>query len=370
MVFKGTERRDVEAIAQSLEAVGGNLDAYTTREHTCYSSYTLAEDLPLAVDVLGDLAGRPLLRPEHVAMEREVILEEIKSYEDAPDELIHDYLADTVWPGHALGRAVLGTPQSLERIGSAELAAYRGESYVGSRAVLVAAGDVDHDALVDLVRNAVPLPAGQPAVVPAPPSGYRPHFRRVTKGLAQEHLCLGSPGLRFSDPDRYALVLLLTLLGRGMSSRLFQRVREREGLAYAVYSYADFLQDAGLFGTYLAVSSSRTAEAVGVVLQEFERVMQEPVGEEELGRAKSQLKGNLLLDLERNTARAARLAMSEIYSSRFVPVDEIVSRIDALTADDVARAASRVLAVEDLSLVLHGPYEGEVPLPAALSPAE
>lgn len=362
VIFKGTRQRDVEEIAQSLESVGGSLDAYTTREHTCVSSYTLSEHLPLAMDVLGDLVSGPLLRRADVDMEREVILEEIKSYEDTPDELVHDYLAEAIWPEHPMGAPVLGTGESLAAIDERVLSGHHRSHYVGRRAVVAAAGGVDHDAVVDLVERHLSLEAGAPPDPTTPPSSYEPRVDRRVKALAQEHVCLGSPAIPFRHPDRYALILLVTVLGRGMSSRLFQRVREREGLAYTIFSYTELAEDTGLFGTYLAVAEPRTAEAIAVVLEELERIRRVPVGEDELRRSKERLKGNLILDLERNTNRMSRLAMSEVYSSRFVPIQEIAAAVDALTAEDLLRAAEIVLPPEKLSVVLHGPYEGAIPL--------
>ena len=358
MVFKGTHTRDAYELALSLESVGGHLDAFTGREVTCFDARALDEHLDLAVEVLADLVLNPRLNPDDVEKEKKVILDEIHAYEDTPDERIHDLFADVVWAGHPLGNRILGTRESVQAFTREGVAGYHERRYGTSNLLIAIAGSFDWERFLDQVS----LRFGNvPRGVAPEPHGVERNGRDVVhhvKDLAQQYLCIGARGLPSQHKDRHALVVLSTLLGGGMSSRLFQRVREQEGLAYSVYTYADFYRDAGIFCAGMNVQSEHGRRAVALTLEEFERVIREGVPEPELASAKAQLKGSLLLGLESTSNRMHRIARNELYEGRFVPVDELVRRVDVVSSSDVQRIASELISRDRLSLVALGPSAG------------
>ena len=368
VVFKGTRRRDALQIALAIESVGGHLDAFTGREVTCLNSRVLEEHIDLAVDVLADLALQPRLDPVEIEREKSVIAEEIHNYEDSPDDRVHDLFAEVVWRGHPLGNRILGTVDSVMGFTREAIAAYHARCYTAPNIVVSVAGRFDWDRVVALVAEKF---AGAPAGSPIRAIEASPNGRGVVhqvKDLAQLYLCIGSAGLPHEHPDRYALVLLSTLLGGGMSSRLFQRVREQEGLAYSVYTYADSYFDAGLFCASMSVQPIHGRRAVQLTLDEFGRAAEERIPDAELASAKAQLKGNLLLGLESTTNQMTRLARSEIYTGRYVPVDELIASVDRITADDVRRVAREILSRDRLCLVALGAQTEKVFEPSDLVP--
>jgi len=358
MVFKGTETRDAYQLALSLESVGGHLDAFTGREVTCFEARALDEHLDLALEVLADLVLHPRLDPGDVEKEKKVVLDEIHTYEDTPDERIHDLFADVVWAGHPLGNRILGTRESVGAFTREGIARYHARRYGAQNLLLAIAGRFDWDHVVDQVSRRFGGVA--PGVRPEG-GGVDPNGRDVVhhvKDLAQQYLCLGARGLPTGHPDRHALVVLSTMLGGGMSSRLFQRVREQEGLAYSVYTYADFYRDAGIFCAGMNVQPEHGRRAVALTCEEFERVIREGIPRAELDSVKAQLKGSLLLGLESTGNRMHRIARNELYEGRFVPVEELVRRVEQVQAQDVQRVASEIIARERLSLVALGPSAG------------
>ena len=358
MVFKGTHLRDAYELALSLESVGGHLDAFTGREVTCFDARALDEHLDLAVEVLADLVLNPKLAPEDVEKEKKVILDEIHTYEDTPDERVHDLFADVVWAGHPLGNRILGTRESVQAFSREDVARYHLRRYCSSNLLIAIAGSFDWDKfLQEVTRRFGNAPVG----VRPETNGVVANGRDVVhhvKDLAQQYLCIGARGLPSGHEDRHALVVLSTLLGGGMSSRLFQRVREQEGLAYSVYTYSDFYRDAGIFCAGMNVQAEHGRRAVALTLEEFERVIREGVPENELNSTKAQLRGSLLLGLESTSNRMHRIARNELYEGRFVPLDELVSRVDAVSSEDVQRVAAELIARERLSLVALGPSAG------------
>jgi len=354
VVFKGTRRRDALQIALAIESVGGHLDAFTGREVTCLNARVLEEDLDLAVDVLADLALGPRLDPVEIEREKNVIAEEIHNYEDTPDDRVHDLFSELVWRGHPLGNRILGAVETVTEFNRDAIAAYHARCYTAPNILISVAGRFDWDQVVAVVAEKFgAAPAG--SRVPAPAAS--PNGRGVAhhvKDLAQLYLCVGAAGLPHEHPDRYALVLLSTILGGGMSSRLFQRVREQEGLAYSVYTYADSYSDAGIFCASMSVQPVHGRRAIQLTLDEFARVADERIPDAELASAKAQLKGNLLLGLESTTNQMTRLARSEIYSGRYVPVDELIASVDRITDDDVRRVARELLSRDRLCLVALG----------------
>ncbi|HLQ67844.1 MAG TPA: pitrilysin family protein [Candidatus Limnocylindrales bacterium] len=359
MVFKGSRRRDAYQIALSLESVGGHLDAFTGRESTCFYARALDEHLDLAVDVLADVALAPRLDPADVAKEKQVVAEEIHNYEDTPDDCVHDLFADVVWNGHPLGNRILGTEATVTSFTPEQLRAYHRRHYTAGNLIVAIAGRFAWPRVVDLVaRHFDAAPAGPPsATAPLPGKNGGREVVHHVRDLAQQYLCIGAPGVRQEDPDRYALVLLSTVLGGGMSSRLFQRVREQEGLAYSVYTYSDSYEDAGIFCAAMSVHPSQGRKAVRLTLEEFDRIVRDGISPEELQSAKAQLKGNVLLGLESTSNRMHRIARSIIYSGRFLPVDELVRTIDGIAAEDVRDMAARMLDRGRLSLVALGANE-------------
>jgi len=358
MVFKGTHLRDAYELALSLESVGGHLDAFTGREVTCFDARALDEHLDLAVEVLADLVLNPKLAPEDVEKEKKVILDEIHTYEDTPDERVHDLFADVVWAGHPLGNRILGTRESVQAFSREDVARYHLRRYCSSNLLIAIAGSFDWDKfLQEVTRRFGNAPVG----VRPETNGVVANGRDVVhhvKDLAQQYLCIGARGLPSGHEDRHALVVLSTLLGGGMSSRLFQRVREQEGLAYSVYTYSDFYRDAGIFCAGMNVQPEHGRRAVALTLEEFERVIREGVPENELNSAKAQLRGSLLLGLESTSNRMHRIARNELYEGRFVPLDELVRRVDAVSSEDVRRVAAELIPRERLSLVALGPSAG------------
>ncbi len=356
MVFKGTETRSALDIALAMDRLGGQLDAFTTKELTCFSSRVVAEHFDTALDVLGDLLTRPLLGEEMLATEKQVVLEEIRNVLDDPDDLIHDLASAEVFGSHPLGRPILGTEASVSGFQREQLHSYLESRYATDNIIVAVAGPLPHDDVVERVSKAFRLRSGNGLV--RSESTLAPVAKRVrveSRDLQQQHLWLGRLGLGYSNPDRYAMLLLSTLLGGSMSSRLFQAIRERAGLAYSVFSFADFASDAGLLATYMAVSPARTGEAIRHTLDEYVGLISKGCTEEELENTKMQLKGNLLLAMESVTARMNRLARNEIHESRFIGVEELVERIDSVTTDDIRRLAASYLDPETLTLVSLGP---------------
>ena len=354
VVFKGTSTRNAYEIASSIESLGGHLDAFTGREVTCFNARVLEEHLALAFDVLADLVLRPALDPDEVGKEKAVIVEEIHQYDDTPDDRIHDLFAEVVWRGHSLGKRILGTVGSVNAFTRDAIAAYHKRHYTGPQILLSVAGRFDWEEVVRLAeRHFAPAPGGAIPPVQEPAPRGRDVVHHVEE-LAQQYLCIGAPGLPHEHPDRHTLVLLSTLLGGGMSSRLFQRVREQEGLAYSVYTYSDSYNDAGIFCASMSVQPTQGRRAVQLTLDEFRRVAEEGIPDVELQSAKAQLRGNILLGLESTTNQMTRLARAEIYAGRYVPVDELLSAVERITAADVRRLAEAMLAPERLSLVALG----------------
>jgi predicted Zn-dependent peptidase len=362
MLFKGTRRRNAMGIAATLDAVGGELNAFTAKEHTCYHAKVLGEDLALAVDVVSDLVTCSVLRSEDVEVEREVILEEIAMNEDDPGDAVHDVFASAVYGDAPLGRPVVGTPDSVERLSRAALAGFYRRRYVVPSLVVSAAGAVDHDELLALVRDAF----GTALQGPATPAARRPVFpapRSFSSVVAQDspgeqvHVVLGTTGVRRDDPGRFALGVLSGALGGGMSSRLFQSVREERGLAYSIYSYSSSSADTGLFGVYAGCSPGKVEEVLALVRTELATVAENGITDEELRRSQGSMRGSLLLDLEDTESRMSRLGLAELTSDEQLSPDEELARIDAVTGDDV-RAIARDVLTRPLSIGALGPVGG------------
>ncbi len=342
MLFKGTTSRSAQVIAQTIDSIGGQLDAFTSKEYAGYYIKVLDEHLPLAIDLLGDIVMRPAFAPADVLREQSVILEEIKMVEDAPDDLVHEVFTQQFWSRHPLGRPILGTPETVTSFDSEGLRQYFRSTYLAPNFVIAAAGHLEHAAVRGLIdRVFLDLPAGATPADAAPPA-VTPGLVIRQKDIEQSHLCLGAPAYPHAHADRHAMYVLNTILGGSMSSRLFQHIREERGLAYAVFSGLASYSDAGAITVYAGCATEKVSEVVDLTLAELRGLRDEPVPAEELQRAKDHLKGSLTLSLENTSSRMSQLARQEMYFGRQFSLDEILASIDAVTADDVQRVASDV----------------------------
>ncbi len=361
MAFKGTQKRDALAIAREIENVGGHLNAYTAREQTAYYCKVLKEDLGLAVDIIGDILTHSTFIPEELERERGVILQEIGQANDTPDDIIFDHFQATAFPGQPMGRPTLGTEDVIKAMPRQALVDYMAHHYGPQRMVVAAAGNLHHDELLAMVQKHF---ADLPQVAPlAPePARYQGGEFREERELDQVHIVLGFPGTRYTDPLHYPTLLLSTLLGGGMSSRLFQEIREKRGLVYSIYSFANPFQDGGLFAIYAGTGEKEAEELVPVTLEELRKV-QRDVTQEELDRAKAQLRASLLMSLESTGSRTEQLARQLQVYGRVIPIEETKAKIAAVTVEQVQQAAARAFRGTP-TLAALGPA-GKVPgLPA------
>jgi predicted Zn-dependent peptidase len=358
MVFKGTERRNAHQIALSLEALGGSLDAYTSREHTVYQARVLDEHLSEAADVIGDIVFRPALRASDLALERKVILEEIGMVEDTPDDLVFEIHNEALWGRHPYGYSILGTRDTVNALGVPELRELHARAYHPRHVVVAAAGNVEHDHLIDVLAKTgwTDAPAGDPTpLVSPPPSAAAPSTQHVTRDGAQTHIVAGCTALAHSDPERFPFLLLSTLLGGGMSSRLFQRVREEMGLAYSIYSFQSFHADSGMHGVYVATAPESAGEALEAIRHELQLVVDGGLPADEVAMGRQQLKGQVTLSLESVSSRMYRAASVELYDEPYRSLDEVLALIDAITVDDVARVARAYFDPARMTVVSLGP---------------
>jgi len=357
MVFKGTERRSAREIALELEGRGGALDAFTAREYTSYQARVLDEDLPRALDVLTDLVRRPALRAEDLELERKVILEEISTVEDTPDDLVFDLHSRALWPSHAYGYSILGTRDTVSGISVADLRDLHDRAYHPRHVIITATGSVNHDVLLKLAAKCGWLtsePGPEPARVAPPPPAQRAS-ERVARESAQTHVVLGTDTFPYGDPRREALLLLNTVLGSGMSSRLFQRVREELGLAYSVYTHQSFYHATGVTGVYVGTHPSTAQQAVEVILEELGALAAEGLAATQLAEAKQQLKGQVTLSLESPVARMYRLATVELYGQPYRTIDQMLADIDAVNSEGVVGVAGEFFDPARQTMVWLGP---------------
>ena len=354
MVFKGTKTRSAETIAAEVDSIGGHMDAFTAKEYAAFHLKVLDEHLSLAVDILGDIVLNPLFDPAEMTKEKKVIFEEINMVEDTPDDLVIENLTEAFWPDHPLGRPILGTKKSVSSFKRDALASFFRSVYRPSNIVVSAAGHLEHEAAAALVkRHFEALEKGGARGNGRPPRPAAKIVARSKKELEQVHLCLGAPAYPHGHADRYGAYIMNTVLGGSMSSRLFQNVREKRGLAYSISSGVTAYSDAGILTVYAGTSLDSVDEVVRLTVEEFRRMIDEPLPAEELRRAKDHLKGSLMLSLENTGSRMSHLARQEIYFGRHFTLDEIMAGIESVEAPDVQRIASEVLA-GDLSLSILG----------------
>jgi predicted Zn-dependent peptidase len=359
MVFKGTENRSAEDIARQVDSIGGNMDAFTAKECICFNIKVLDEHLPIALDVLSDLVLRPVFKPEDIERERGVILEEIKMDEDNPDYLVHEIFTQNFWKNHALGRPILGTKETVKRFAPAPVRKLYSERFVPSNIIVSAAGHLKHEQFVKLVAGHFegmkpgkykfrsPLPKIMPKIV-----------LRNKKSLEQVQICMGVPSYPIAHEERHASYVLNTLLGGGMSSRLFQNIRERQGLAYAIYSDLNPYRDTGCLSVNAGTSRETAGKVVRSIVAEFHKLKSELVPAEELRRAKDQLKGSLMLSLESSTARMSNLARQEMYFDRFFSMDEMMRKIEKVTSEQLKRISEEFFQPEAIAVTILGNLNG------------
>jgi predicted Zn-dependent peptidase len=358
MVFKGTERRSAHEIALSLEALGGSLDAYTSREHTVYQGRVLDEHLLEAADVIGDIVFHPTLREADLALERKVILEEIAMVEDTPDDLVFELHNEQMWGPHPYGYSILGTRDTVQSLGVRELRALHARAYHPGQLVVAATGNVEHDQLLEVLSRTGWLdaaPGDTTALALEPPHAEPPTRRHVDREGAQTHIVAGTTAVPHGDPERFPLLLLSMLLGGGMSSRLFQRVREELGLAYSVYTYQSFHADAGMHGVYVATAPETAGAALDAIQRELRSVVESGLPPDEIAMGRQQLKGQITLSLESVSSRMYRAASVELYGEPYRTLDELLALIDAISVEDVARVAEAYFDPEQMTVVSLGP---------------
>jgi predicted Zn-dependent peptidase len=358
MLFKGTATRSAQQIAQTIDSIGGQLDAFTAKEHASYYIKVLDDHVPIAIDLLSDMVLRPAFAPEDVEKEQTVILEEIKMVEDAPDDLVHEMFSQRFWAQHPLGRPILGTPDTVGSFSSPQLREYFSRTYVAPNLILAAAGNLDHDGLRALVERAfAPLPVRAPIRVTEPPAVTRGLIER-RKDVEQSHICVGTPAYPQAHVDRHAVYVLNTILGGSMSSRLFQHIREERGLVYAVFSNLTTYSDAGMITVYAGCAHEKVHEVIDLTLLELRELRETLVPPDELRRAKDHLKGSLMLSLENTSSRMAHLARQELYFGRHVTLDETLRDIEAVTSEDVQRIAVDLFRDSGLVATVVGPKGG------------
>ena len=355
-VFKGTEKRSAYQIAQSIESLGGYLNAFTGRELNCYFARVMDSHLPAAVDVIGDLLQSSKFDPHEIEKEKTVVIEEIHGLEDNPEDLVSELYANLIWQSHPLGRPILGNAPSVSSFTRNHLLSYLEDRYRNDRTYVIAAGGVDHEALVDLVRDQYDFPGAPRADDTDERPGSRHANKRVlSKDVSQVHLCLGGIGLPYAHPSKYALFLLNAVLGGGMTSRLFQKIREEAGLAYSIYSDLDFYRDTGQISISAGVDPSDAQRTIDMIRRECRVIRDQPVPGDELRDTRSQLTGSLYLSLEESGSVMNRLARAEIYDNAYSTVDETVRKLEEVTAEEVMALAETIFAPENTYLTAVGP---------------
>ncbi len=359
MVFKGTQNRTAEGIARQVDSIGGNIDAFTAKECISFSIKVLDEHLPIALDVLGDLVLNPIFDDQDITRERGVILEEIKMDEDNPDYLVHEIFTQNFWKDHPLGRPILGTRDTVRRFERPPVLDFYQQRFSPGNFIITAAGHLKHEHFVELVnkyfQGMKPVSNGfhssAPTIVPK-------IILRNKKSLEQVQICVGVPSYPITHEKRHTSYILNTLLGGGMSSRLFQNIRERQGLAYAIYSDLNPYRDTGCLSVYAGTSRTTATKVVESIVSEFRKLKAEVVPADELRRAKDQLKGSLMLSLESSTARMSNLARQEMYFDRFYGLDELIEKIEAVTAEELQTLANTFFQTDNIAVTILGNLNG------------
>ena len=362
MLFKGTATRSAEDIAQAIDSIGGQLDAFTAKEYASYYIKVLDEHLPLAIDILSDIVRNPAFSPEDIEREKKVVVEEIKMVEDTPDDLVHELFTQGFWENHPLGRPILGTRETVESFDADLLRSYFQNAYTAPNLIVSAVGNLEHERVRELVEETFGSVAQTSEPFREQPPKVVPKILIRNKELEQSHVCLGASSYPQNHDDRYSSYVLNTLLGGSMSSRLFQNVREKRGLAYAVFSGLSAYRDAGSFTIYAGCSNEAVGQVIDLVVEELRGVKRTPVPDAELRRAKDHLKGSLMLSLENTASRMSHLARQEIYFDRQFGLDETLQGIERVTAAEVQRVAADLFRDGSLAATVLGNVNGlEIP---------
>ena len=361
MLFKGTSTRSAEDIAQAIDSIGGQLDAFTAKEYASYYIKVLDEHVPLAIELLTDIVRRPAFAPDEIEREKKVILEEIKMVEDTPDDLVHELFTQHFWEGHPLARPILGSRETVEALNRDTLLKYFEGAYVASNLIVAAAGNLDHARVRGLVQEAFADLASSGEVLGEDVPRVSPQVVTRTKELEQSHICLGTNSYPQSHQDRYVSYILNTLLGGSMSSRLFQNIREKRGLAYSVFSGLSAYRDAGNITIYAGCANEAVGEVVDLCVDELKGLKRTPVSDAELRRAKDHLKGSLMLSLENTASRMSHLARQEIYFARHFGLDETLAGVEAVSSQDIQRVAADLFSNGSLAATVVGPETPELP---------
>jgi predicted Zn-dependent peptidase len=358
MFFKGTRRRSARELAKEIDVLGGELNAFTSRETTTFYTKSLDEHLPRAVALLGEIFLESTFAASELEREKQVVLEEIKMIEDDPEEFLYDLHTDYVWRNHPLGRPILGELKTIETMTRRRLTGFLARQYQPARTVVAVSGRFDPERLEDLIaKTFAPFEGSEHPLVPRTPPKTRGGVLLKRKALEQVHICLGAEGFSQTHDDRYALHVLNAILGGSVSSRLFQEVRERRGLAYSIYSGMASYHDAGLFSIYAATSKPVAEKVINLCLRECKKLRSQVVAKDELTHAKDHLKGSLMLSLEGTGSRMNRLAKDELYGGRYITLPEMIKGIDAVTSDDLLRVAKTCLAPDTMALTVLGPMQ-------------
>jgi predicted Zn-dependent peptidase len=369
MLFKGTSSRSAEEIAKVIDSTGGHLDAYTAKELVSYNTKVIDDHLPLAFDVLSDLVLKPLFNSDDIEKEKGVILEELKMEVDNPEYLVHETFFSRFWKNHALGRSILGSKQTIKSFNQEAVRDYYTEVYVPANIIITAAGRIEHSRIVEFATQYFGgLQSGLPAPEQKQPEPAPPLVLKSKRSLEQVHVCLGVPALPIAHERRYACYVMSTLLGGGMSSRLFQNIREKHGLCYSVFSELNLYRDSGCLAIYAGTSTENTKKVVTMTVDEFRRLSEEAVPDEELRRAKDHLKGSLALSLESTSSRMSNLARQELFFGRFFSVDEMVECIEQVTTEDVQSIARDFFGGRQVGLTALGRLNGLEVSPSELVP--
>jgi len=354
MVFKGTKTRSAEDIAKSVDSVGGGLDAFTSKELVSFNTKVLDEHLPYAFDVLSDLVLNPLFREEDIEKEKGVILEEIKMEADQPEFVLHEAFIGNFWKGHGLGRPILGTKETVKKFTREMLLDYYNRAYSSDNITITAAGNLEHDEIVRLESRFAGLHRRDEIELGTPPKTHAPIILKKKDSLEQVHIAMGVPSYPLAHARRFPLYVLNTVLGGGMSSRLFQDIREKQGLAYAVYSELNLFSDTGCFTVYAGTAAETAKKVINSVVGEFRRLKDEFISADELRRAKDHLKGSLMLSLESTSSRMSNLARQELYFNRFMSMDEMLENIEAVSREEVQQVAQEFFRSEDIAVATLG----------------
>jgi predicted Zn-dependent peptidase len=359
MVFKGTTTRSAQQIARQVDSIGGNMDAFTGKETICFNIKVLDEHVPIAIDILSDLVLNPVFDPKDITREKGVILEEIKMDEDNPDYLLHEIFTQNFWTDHPLGKPILGTKETVRSFEQEKLLKFYRQRFVPNNMIISAAGNLNHGHFVELIKSRFAGLKEAPNGFHGPAPNITPRvITRHKKSLEQVQLCIGVPSHSISHEKRYVSYVLNTVLGGGMSSRLFQKIREEQGLAYAIYSDLNPYRDTGCMTVCAGTSLESTRSVVDSVLAEFRELKDIPIPPEELRRAKDQLKGSLMLSLESSTSRMSNLARQEAYFERFFSLDETIDQIESVTAEGIAEMSNHLFQADKIAITALGNLDG------------